>query len=220
MKLSPTHPDKISGNRSENAVSKQQGVSPAGDRYVTGMVQSCQKGDQGAQRALYDHFAPRMFAICLRYADDYHSAEDLLQEGWIKVFRYIKDFRAEGSFEGWLRRIFVNTAIEKYRRKHYLYPLREVENTDLEVQDQNVLDSLAVGDLMVMINELSPGYKTVFNLYVVEGYPHREIADMLNISEGTSKSQLARARYILQQKLEAVAQDDATIELNSKVIGE
>lgn len=164
-------------------------------------IRRCARGDARAQRALYDRYAPRMFALCLRYADDYHSAEDLLQEGFVKVFRAIGGFRGDGSFEGWLRRIFVNTAIEMHRRKHHLYPLMDVVDTDREVQDEGVLDQLAADDLMALVNELSPGYRAVFNLYAVEGYPHREIAGMLHISEGTSKSQLARARYVLRKRI-------------------
>jgi RNA polymerase sigma factor (sigma-70 family) len=166
------------------------------------LIQGCCRGERAAQQELYTRYSPRMFAICLRYSEDYHQAEDLLQEGFIKVFRHVSGFRSEGSFEGWLRRIFVNTAIEHHRRKHHLYPLVEVLNTEMEIQDKGVLEQLAADDLMDMVNSLSPGYRTVFNLYAVEGYNHKDIADMLGISEGTSKSQLARARVILQKKVE------------------
>ena len=114
----------------------------------------------------------------------------------------MEKFRFEGSFEGWLRRIMVNTAIEMHRRKNHLYPLVEVENTDIELVEENAVSMLAADDLMNMIASLSPGYRTVFNLYAVEGYSHKEIAEQLNISEGTSKSQLARARYILMDMVE------------------
>lgn len=169
-----------------------------------GLLSGCQDGDRHCQQALYDRYAPRMFAICLRYADDYHQAEDLLQEGFLKVFRALGSFRGDGSFEGWMRRVFVNTAIEQHRRKHHLYPLLDVAGTEREEHDPGVLEHLAAEDLMALVNGLSPGYRAVFNLYVVEGYPHREIADLLGISEGTSKSQLARARVILQQRVEAL----------------
>jgi len=167
------------------------------------LIQACCRGERAAQQAIYERYASRLFSICLRYADDYHQAEDLLQEGFLKVFRHISAFRSEGSFEGWLRRIFVNTAIEQHRKKHHLYPLVEVLQSDLEWQDEGVMDQLAADDLMDMVNSLSPGYRTVFNLYAIEGYNHKDIADILGISEGTSKSQLARARAILQKKVES-----------------
>ncbi len=167
------------------------------------LIQACCRGERAAQQGLYERYAPRLFAICLRYADDYHQAEDLLQEGFLKVFRHIANFRAEGSFEGWLRRIFVNTAIEHHRRRHHLYPLVDVADTEIELHDEGALQQLAASDLLDMVNSLSPGYRTVFNLYAIEGYNHKDISEMLGISEGTSKSQLARARVILQRKVES-----------------
>ena len=168
------------------------------------LLQGCQSGDRHCQQRLYEQYAPRMFALCLRYADDYHQGEDLLQEGFLKVYRALGSFRGDGSFEGWLRRVFVNTAIEHHRKKHHLYPLLDVPNADQEEHDPGVLDQLAVDDLMGLVNALSPGYRAVFNLYAVEGYPHKDIAQMLGISEGTSKSQLARARVILQKQVLAL----------------
>ncbi len=178
------------------------------------LIKGCIKGDRDSQRGLYSKYSPKMFAICLRYSSDYHNAEDLLQEGFIKVYKNITKFRGEGSFEGWLRRIFVNTAIENYRKRNYLYPLIEVLNTDIEVLNDGVINQLAADDIMDLVNQLSPGYRTVFNLYAVEGYPHKEIAKMLGISEGTSKSQLARARYILQKKVVEIQKT------KGKVVGE
>ncbi len=166
------------------------------------LIRQCTKGDRIAQKQLYDRFASRMLGVCLRYAQDYQSAEDILQEGFIKAFRHIERFRFEGSFEGWLRRIMVNTAIEAHRRKNNMYPILDVEQQEVEFYDEDALDKLAAEDLMAMINTLSPGYKTVFSLYAIEGFSHKEIAEQLNISEGTSKSQLARARYILMEMVE------------------
>ena len=151
------------------------------------------------QEELYRRFSPRMYAVCLRYAGNPEEAEDILQEGFIKIFKKLGSFRSEGSFEGWIRRIFVNTAIEHFRRKRYLQPVTEKEESTLEGSYLSVLDNLAERDIMELIQKLSPGYRTVFNLYVVEGYTHKEIGDMLDISEGTSKSQLSRAKVILQQ---------------------
>jgi RNA polymerase sigma factor (sigma-70 family) len=154
------------------------------------------------QEELYRRFSPKMYAVCLRYANNSEDAQDLLQEGFIKIFRNLHRFRAEGSFEGWIRRVFVNTAIEHYRKKSaQLSSVSEKEENTIEDTDITALDSLAEKDILNLIQELSPGYKTVFNLYVVEGYSHKEIGEMLGISEGTSKSQLARAKAILQKKV-------------------
>ena len=143
-----------------------------------------------------------MYAVCYRYANNTDDAQDLLQEGFIKVYRNLHRFRAEGSFEGWMRRVFVNTSIEHYRRKSIqLNSVSEKEENTIEDSDISALENLAEKDVLRIIQELSPGYKTVFNLYVVEGYSHKEIGDMLGISEGTSKSQLARAKAILQKKI-------------------
>jgi RNA polymerase sigma-70 factor (ECF subfamily) len=150
------------------------------------------------QYELYQRFAPKMYAVCLRYAGNTEEAEDILQEGFIKIFNKIGSFRSEGSFEGWIRRIFVNTAIEQFRKKTYLKPITEVEENTVEGKYLSVLDSLAEKDIIQLVQQLSPGYRTVFNMYVVEGYTHKQIAEALGISEGTSKSQLSRAKLILQ----------------------
>jgi RNA polymerase sigma factor (sigma-70 family) len=156
------------------------------------------EGDRRMQEELYRRFSPRMYAVCLRYAGNAEEAEDILQEGFIKVFKKLESFRGEGSFEGWVRRIFVNTAIEHFRRKRYLQPVTEKEENTIEGKSLSALDGLAEKDILALVQQLSPGYRTVFNMYVVEGYTHKEIGDMLGISEGTSKSQLSRAKVILQ----------------------
>jgi len=150
------------------------------------------------QRELYQRFAPKMYGVCLRYAGNAEEAEDILQEGFIKVFNKIGSFRSEGSFEGWIRRIFVNTAIEHFRKKIYLQPITEHEEATVEGKYLNILDTLAEKDIIRLVQQLSPGYRTVFNMYVVEGYTHKQISEILGISEGTSKSQLSRAKLILQ----------------------
>jgi RNA polymerase sigma-70 factor (ECF subfamily) len=162
------------------------------------LINGCIEGNRRMQEELYRRFSPRMYAVCLRYAGNAEEAEDILQEGFIKVFKKLDSFRSEGSFEGWVRRIFVNTAIEHFRRKRYLMPVTEKEENTIEGKYISVLDELAEKDILALVQELSPGYRTVFNMYVVEGYTHKEIADMLGISEGTSKSQLSRAKVILQ----------------------
>jgi len=163
------------------------------------ILSECIAGRTESQKLLYQYFAPKMFGICLRYANDYHHAEDILQEGFIKVFNNLHKFRREGSFEGWMKRIFINHAIEYYRKSYQFrttLPLEEVRERSI---DTNILDDLRLKDLLDLIQQLPPGYRTVFNLYVIEGYSHKEIAKMLNIMEGTSKSQLARARVALQE---------------------
>lgn len=165
------------------------------------LINGCIVGDRKTQQSLYNRYAPKMFSVCLRYAKDYHSAEDILQDGFVKVFKYISKFRREGSFEGWLRRIFVNTAIEHLRKSINLYPIVDENDRPIDILDDTVYDQLDHQDLLNMVQSLSPGYRTIFNLYVIEGYSHKEIAKMLDISEGTSKSQLARSRQLLQKKV-------------------
>jgi len=162
------------------------------------LINGCIDGNRRMQEELYRRFSPRMYAVCLRYASSSEEAEDILQEGFIKIFKKLESYRGEGSFEGWIRRIFVNTAIEHFRRRRYLQPVTEKEENTVEGKYLSVLDSLAEKDILELIRQLSPGYRTVFNMYVVEGYTHKEIGDMLGISEGTSKSQLSRAKVILQ----------------------
>lgn len=165
------------------------------------LIKGSIEGDPKMQQALYQKYAPKMYAVCLRYAGNNDDAQDLLQEGFIKVFRNLEKYRHEGSFEGWMRRIFVNTSIEQYRRKVHLNSISEQEERGIEDASVSVLDQLAERDIVQLVQELSPGYRAVFNLYVIEGYSHKEIAELLSISEGTSKSQLARAKSILQKKV-------------------
>jgi RNA polymerase sigma factor (sigma-70 family) len=160
------------------------------------------------QEELYRRFAPKMYAVCLRYANNADDAQDLLQEGFIKVYRNLHRFRAEGSFEGWIRRVFINSSIEHFRKKSAkLSTVSDKEENTIEDTDISALDNLAEKDIINLIRELSPGYRTVFNLYVVEGYSHKEIGELLGISEGTSKSQLARAKAILQKKVSQYLSD-------------
>ncbi|HET9057906.1 MAG TPA: RNA polymerase sigma factor [Chitinophagaceae bacterium] len=164
----------------------------------TDLIQGCIEGNRRMQEILYQRFSPKMYGVCLRYAGSANDAQDLLQEGFIKVYNSLSKFRGEGSFEGWLRRIFVNTAIEHFRRKVNLRKIQEIEHTNIEDRSLTALDHLGEKDILNLIMDLSPGYRTVFNLYVIEGYSHKEIAEMMGISEGTSKSQLARAKNILR----------------------
>ncbi|MBP6977075.1 MAG: RNA polymerase sigma factor [Lentimicrobiaceae bacterium] len=142
-----------------------------------------------------------MFGVCLYYSRDTSDAEDLLHDGFLKIFKHIHSFRYQGSFEGWMRKIMVNTSLERFRKERHIYPLSEVENKVEDVMEENIIGQIATKDLLKMIQDLSPRYRMVFNLYAVEGYSHREISRMLGITEGTSKSNLARARAILQRNV-------------------
>lgn len=145
-----------------------------------------------------------MYALCLRYANDEDEAKDILQDGFIKVFLNLKQFNNKGSFEGWIRRIVVNTALERFRDKSYLFAINMDNNYESGDREyDHILSDIAANDLLKLIQELSPQYRMVFNLYAIEGYSHKEICNMLNIKEGTSKSNLSRAREILKEKVKA-----------------
>jgi RNA polymerase sigma-70 factor (ECF subfamily) len=170
--------------------------------WESDLIKGCIEGSPEMQKLLYDLYSSKMYGVCLRYAENAEDANDVMQEGFIKVYRSLPKFRSEGSFEGWIRRIFVNTSIEHYRKKTKKYNITEVQENTIEDKELSALDSLATKDILNIINELSPGYKQVFNLHVVEGYSHKEIADILGITEGTSKSQLARAKGVLKKIIE------------------
>lgn len=142
-----------------------------------------------------------MYGVCLRYAKDSTEAEDNLQEGFIKVFTNLKAFRYDGSFEGWIRRIMINVSLEKLRKHHLLYPVEDVAIYDSVNFSDDVIAKISADDLMKLIQELPPRYRLVFNLYVIEGLSHQEIAKEMTITQGTSKSNLARARDILKKKV-------------------
>lgn len=162
------------------------------------LIENCIKGERKSQKALYDLFSPRMYSICLRYCKNQMDAEDVLQEGFVKLFNNLNRFRGEGSFDGWVRRIFVNTAIEHIRKKSLNTTGGDgLENSVVDRQ-QNGLDNLYEKDLIKSALSLSDGYRTVFNLYAIEGYSHKEIAGKLGITESTSKSQFSRAKALLR----------------------
>lgn len=170
---------------------------------INSVIEGCIRGDRKSQKLLYDTYSRKLFAICLRYASDYHIAEDFLQDGFIKIFKNISGYKGSGSFEGWMKRIVINVCIEHYRKNRPLISLGDNIIPDTFDNDADILSSLHQKEVIQMLQSISPGYRTVFNLYVVEGYSHQEIAEKLGISEGTSKSQLARARYLLQKKIKA-----------------
>lgn len=150
----------------------------------------------------------RLLGVCLRYADDDDEAKDILQNGFIKVFKSVENYKGDGSFEGWVKRIVINTAIDNYRRKK-VKPIvvdselteRLVSNMEEEVEDDSIYQQIPIKAVLDSVQELSPAYRTVFNLYVLEGYNHNEIAEMLTISVGTSKSNLSKARLNLRKML-------------------
>jgi RNA polymerase sigma factor (sigma-70 family) len=167
------------------------------------ILKGCKSGDRKAQKWLYDHFSDEMFGTCLYYSKDYTEAEDTLHEGFMKVFLKIDQFESKGSLAGWIKRIMINTALEKFRKHNSLYATGiEIEEDD-DVDPDRVISDLTAGDIVKMIQGLPPKYKMVFNLYAIDGYSHKEIGEMLGISEGTSKSNLSRARSILQKRVRA-----------------
>lgn len=169
------------------------------------IIEGCVAGNRKAQRTLFDRYKSPMFGICLRYSKSKDEAEDVLMESFMTVFSEIHTFRAEGSIDQWIRRIVVNTAINNYRKnlKHYYHSdIEDVDETHIDM-DENVqlTENLSAAEVLKIMQEMPEGYRVVFNLYVMEGYKHKEIADMLNITTGTSKSQLSKARKIIQDKL-------------------
>ncbi len=168
------------------------------------IIEGCKNNRSRAQEALFNLYADEMFAVCLYYSPNHAEAEDSLHEGFLKVFQNIGSFKGEGTIKGWIRRILINTALEKFRKKNPMYVLDNDDYAQVEdIGSEDAISNISADDLIKLIQELSPQYRMVFNLYALEGFSHKEIAAKLNISEGTSKSNLARARSILQKKVKA-----------------
>ena len=171
------------------------------------IIEGCIRGEKNAQDRLYKQFSSLLYGICLRYAGNKMEAQDVLQEVFVKIYNNIASYNHQGSFEGWLRRIAVNTSITNYRRnlKHAFQ--KDVDDlTKMNEEPFDVEDSeFTAEELMLCIEKLPLGYKTIFNLYVIEGFMHKEISDMLNIDVNTSKSQLSRAKVYLQRELKIIA---------------
>lgn len=166
------------------------------------IIEGCLKRDSRSQRELYKLFAPKMLAVCRRYVQDMEVARDLLQDGFITLFDKINTYKGDGSFEGWVRRIFVNTSLMYLRKNDALKYSDDIAEADTRSFAKcDTLDDVQAEDLMKLINAMPEGFRTVFNLYVIEGYDHAEIAAMLKISEGTSRSQLSRGRSWLLERL-------------------
>jgi RNA polymerase sigma factor (sigma-70 family) len=169
------------------------------------LIDGCLRGSQLAQKQLYEKYAGRMMAVCLRYAQTTFEAEDVLQEGFITVFRTLGSFRRECPLEFWIRRIMVNAALRQHRRNAPLVAVSEGEYPETLASEEFTLSNYNFQELLEMVQELAPRYRMVFNLYAIEGYNHKEIGELLGITEGTSKSQYSRARVILQTKLERLS---------------
>lgn len=166
------------------------------------IVKGCQEGRAKFQKLLYELMSPKMLGVCMRYAKDDYEAEDMLQNAFIKIFQKIDSYRGEGSFEGWVRKIVINTSIEYYRKN-----LRGIHTVDIDELGEDIaftafdMSRINIKALMKLIQSLPVGYRLVFNMYAIEGYSHKEIAGQLGITEGASKSQLSRARAILREKV-------------------
>ncbi|MFM6984780.1 MAG: RNA polymerase sigma factor [Chitinophagaceae bacterium] len=165
------------------------------------LIKGCLAEDRECQRELYKRFSGKMMAVCLRYASSRMEAEDMLQEGFIKVFDNIVKFKMEGSLEGWVRRIMVNNAINKIRSNKIKF--EEIGNIsdDFLQHDKNIIDKMSEQDILKLISQMPQGYKYVFNMYAIEGLSHKEIADNLGIEEASSRSQYAKAKKYLQQQI-------------------
>ncbi|MGC4022197.1 MAG: sigma-70 family RNA polymerase sigma factor [Cyclobacteriaceae bacterium] len=168
----------------------------------TDLVSRCAKGERAAQRMLYDRYCRKLMAVCLRYARSTPEAEDILQEGFVKIFNSLKNFRFESKLDTWMIRIVINTALNSQRQKLYLMPMVDVQDSGLQEDEKISLADFHFSELVALIQTLPDGCRIVFNLFAIEGYGHKEIATMLGISEGTSKSQYNRAKTLLRAKLE------------------
>lgn len=167
------------------------------------LIKDCLKGNPIAQRKLFEKFAPRMMSVCLRYMKDGQEAEDVLQDGFIKIFQKLNAYENTGSLEGWIRRIIVNTALDQLRKNSKFGYTDDVDEVSYKIENNDfTVEGLMAQDLMKLIGQMPEGYKVVFNMFAIEGYSHKEIADLLGITESTSKSQYSRARAHLREKLE------------------
>ena len=182
----------------------QTEAEPSGASALERLVPSLKEGDRRAQRRVFDALAPKMMAVCLRYMGNKDDAEDVLQEGFVTVFTKIDSYTGAGSFEGWARKIFVNTALMHLRRTDALGLSDDIEEArTLFTEEATPIERIGYKELLRMIAALPPEYRTVFNLYVLEGYSHKDISDELGCTEATSRSRLQRARLKLQEMIRA-----------------
>ena len=184
-----------------------KGMGPS-ERVYDSVIDGCLTGERRSQQRVYELFYGKMMAVCLRYTKNHDQAKDILQDGFIKVFHSLANFNREGSFEGWVRRIMVNTAIDHFRRARHSYLLLGEDRSMEEFEDlaeeedlEDDMEDLKPADVINAMQKLTPAYRTVFNLYVFEEMTHKEIAETLNINVGTSKSNLAKAKHNLKRLL-------------------
>jgi RNA polymerase sigma factor (sigma-70 family) len=171
------------------------------------MIEGCISGNPRAQKQLYDKFSGKMMGVCLRYCSNTDEAEDALQEGFVKVFTKISEFKRDGSFEGWIRRIMVNTALDLLRKNKKHAFNASIDDVNVHLTDgETALNQLAAEDLLQLLSKLPTGYRVVFNMFAIEGFSHKEIAEHLGVTESTSKSQYSRARAFLKESLERLEQ--------------
>lgn len=169
------------------------------------LIEDCIKGDRASQKVLYDRLAPRMYPLCIRYVGDRTLAEDILQDGFITLFTRLDSYKGDGSFEGWARRIFVTTALMNLRKKDALKISDELETArGMKAETVSQMQNIGYKELMKLVMSLPTGFRTVFNMYAIEGYSHKEIAQMLGITETTSRTQFSRARAWLQTKIKEI----------------
>ena len=166
--------------------------------HLIHIVELCKKDDAKAQKQLYEMYAPLFMSIAMRYMKNIEAAEDVMVMGFFKIFNNIKKFKGAGSFEGWMKRILVNEALMQIRKHNNLHMTLELSEVD-KADEASVINDMAYEDLLALLDELPPGYRTIFNMYVIEGYKHREIADLLDISINTSKSQLILAKKRMRE---------------------
>ncbi len=170
--------------------------------HLNKRIEAAKRGDRKAQKAIYDQLADKMFAVCLRYMGDRQGAEDVLQDGFVTLFTKLDSYLGEGSFEGWARKIFVNTALMALRKRDVLKQSEDVDAAiGIAAPTPSATSDIGQKEILKMVASLPPGLRTVFNMYVIEGYSHREIGEALGIAEVSSRSQLQRARVMLQKKI-------------------
>lgn len=165
------------------------------------LIEACKAGKREAQSDLYRMFAPILFVVSLRYSRDETEAEDTLHEAFINIYSKINQYSGKGSFEGWIKKIVVNIALEKYRNRYRMQTVEDITTYDTRTVNDDAYDAMNEAQLLELIQQLPPRYKMVFNMYAIDGYSHKEIAGIMGIDEGTSKSNLSRARKILQNKI-------------------
>lgn len=165
------------------------------------LVEGCINRDRKVQKKLYDLFSSRMYGVCLRYSNDRETARDIMQEGFINIYKNIHKFRFTGSLEGWMKRIMINKALENYRSNTNYRNQSSIEFAEDQSHSSWIVENISKDELLKVVQKLAPGYRAVFNMYAIEGFSHAEIAEMMEISESTSKSQLSRARQLLQAEI-------------------